>query len=164
MKIEITYKHKNDGSIKAFELTLERYYDPIEEGKNYEEDSIPQYDQTIDYIRDFNADINEDVLEYSILSIHGSVESDKIIKTTYFENGSDLIYRKDFTGWELIIQSIRIAENCAVITRMERPDSNSDWININFNTVLNYNNKELGNERWFSAKDGEYIKQNINVH
>ena len=161
MKIEITYKHKNNDSIKVVELTPEQYYDPIDEGENYEEDSIPQYDQTIDYIRDFDSDVSTDVLEYSILKIHGSVESDKSIKTTYFGNGSDLIYSIDHAGWELIIQSIRVAENCSVITRMERANSDSDWININFNTGLNYDNKEAGNETWFSANAGDYIKQNI---
>jgi len=37
MKIKITYKYKNDDSIKVIELTPEQYYDPIDEGENYEE-------------------------------------------------------------------------------------------------------------------------------
>jgi len=123
-------------------------------------DSIPQYDQTVDFIRDFYPDVTADALEYSILNIQGSVESDKSIKTTYFGNESDLIYSIDHTGWELIIQSIRVAENCIVITRMERENATSDWTNISFTTGLNYDNKEAG-ETWFSAKNGEYIKQHI---
>ena len=149
----------------AFELTPEQYYEPIEQGENYEDDCIPQYDRTINYINDFDSRITdritEDELEYSIIKIQESIKSDRTLKTTYFGNESDLIYSIDNEGWELIIQSIRVADNCIVITRMERANTNSEWINISYSTGLNYKVEDLGREIWYSAKNGEYIRQNI---
>ncbi|WP_018343851.1 hypothetical protein [Cytophaga aurantiaca] len=161
MKIEITYKYKNKTSVESVDLTAEQYFDPIDEDENYEDDSIPRYDQTVDYIIEVDSTITEEDLEYSILEIQDSIESDKSIKTTYFGNESQLLYRIDYDGFELIIQSIRVAENCIVVTRMERPDTKSEWINISYSTILNYKKEHSGEETLYSAKAGEYIRKNI---
>jgi hypothetical protein len=161
MKIEVTYKLKDSQSINVFELTPEQYFDPIIEGENYEFDSIPKFGDTIDYIKRVEISITKNKLDYSIVKITGSVQSDSTLKTIYFGNESELRYYIDYEGRELIIQSIRIAENCIVITRMERDNLNSEWTNINYSTGLNYENELHGQEIWYSAKNGEYIKKII---
>lgn len=163
MNIKITYKCKNNILTTSFELTTQQYYETIEEGENYEDDCIPKYDQTIDYIIDFDSTVTEELLEYSILKIQDSIKSNKNITTTYFGNKSQLIHSISDTGWELIIQSIRIAENCIAITRMERADSKSSWTNISYSTGLNYENNQSGKEIWYSANEGEYIRKNITL-
>ncbi len=161
MKIEIIYKLKDSESTNVFELTPEQYFDPIIEGENYEDDSIAQFGDTIDYIKRVDKSITENDLDFSIIKIQGSLKSDSTLKTIYFGNESELRYFVDYEGRELIIQSIRIAENCIVITRMERDNLDSEWINISYMTGLNYKNELHGREIWYFAKDGEYIRQNL---
>jgi hypothetical protein len=163
MTIEITYKHKNRESTNTFELTPEQYFDPVIEGENYENDSIAQFGDTIDYIKRADSSITENELEYSILKIQGSIKTDSTLRTIYIGNESELRYFVDYEGLELIVQSIRIAENCIVITRMERNNLNSEWTNISYSTGLNYKNESFGREIWYSANKGEYIKQNIST-
>ncbi len=162
MKIEITYKFKDSELTKKFELTPEQYFDPIVEGENYENDSIEQFGDTIDYIKRVDISITENDLEYSILKIQGSIKSDSTLRTTYYGNETEFRYFVDYEGWELIVQSIRIAENCIVINRMERDNINSEWTNISYLTGLNYKNESHGREIWYSATKGEYIKRNLN--
>ena len=87
-------------------------------------------------------------------------KSDFVTRTNYYGNDTTVVYRKDKDGFELIVQSIRVATNCIVITRLERPNSFSEWANINLNIGLNYNGDE-GEEKWFSSKNGEFINKPI---
>jgi hypothetical protein len=159
MKIEVTYKLKDSESTKVFELAPEQYFDPIIEGENYEIDSIPKFGDTIDYIKIVDLSITENKLDYSIIKIIDSIQSDSSLKTIYFGNESELRYYLDSVGRELIVQSIRVAENCIVVTRMERDSLNSEWTNISYSIGLNYKNELHGQEIWFSGKNGEYIKK-----
>ena len=159
MKIEIIYKFKNSELIKNFNLAPEQYFDGIIDGENYERNNIAKFGDTIDYIKRFEDSITENDLDYSILKIQGSLESDSILKTTYFGNETELRYLVNNDGWELIVQSIRIAENCIIINRMERDNVNSDWSNISFSTGLNYKDESNGHEVWYSATKGEYLKK-----
>jgi hypothetical protein len=161
MNIRITYKLKNIDTIKSIYLTPEQYYDPIEKGQSFEENSIAKFGDTIDYITEFDVFVNAELIEYSLLEIMNSLKSDMKLKTTYFGNESELRYLKDSTGWELIVQSIKVTTNCIVITRMERNGIDSEWKCINFTTGINYINEEYGKEIWLSAHKGEYINHII---
>lgn len=164
MKIEIIYKFKNSELIKNFNLTPEQYFDGITYGENYERNTIAKFGDTIDYIKRFEDSITENDLDFSILKIQGSLESDSILKTTYFGNETELRYLVNNDGWELIVQSIRIAENCILINRMERDNVNSEWSNISFSTGLNYKDESNGHEVWYSATQGEYIKKILAIN
>ncbi|MDP1725360.1 MAG: hypothetical protein Q8M15_01150 [Bacteroidota bacterium] len=161
MTIEIIYKLKDSESTNVIVLTPEQYFDSIIEGENYENDSIAQFGDTIDYIKRVEISITENDLDNSILKIQGSIRSDSTLRTTYYGNETEFRYFVDYEGRELIVQSIRIAENCMVINRMERDNINSEWTNISYSTGLNYKNESHGREIWYSATKVEYIKRNL---
>lgn len=161
MDIILSYKIKNSDFIEVLRLTAEEYFDKIQEHENFENDAIAKYDKEQYYILDFNPDISLDELEYTTVELTNSNKSDFVTRTNYYGNDTTVIYRKDKNGFELIVQSIRVATNCIVITRLERPNSFSEWTNINLNIGLNYNQVDNGKEKWFSSKNGEFINKPI---
>jgi hypothetical protein len=161
MNIILTYKLKKSDSIELIKLTPEQYFDKIAEGENLEDDAIAKYDQEGNYILDILPGIQFDDLDYTTVELTGSINSDFVTKTTYYGNDTKVIYRKDKSGFELLIQSIQVAINCIVITRMERQNNSSEWTNINLNVGMNYNKNDQDEEKWYSSKDGELINQRI---
>ena len=161
MDIILSYKIKNSDTLNVIRLTAEQYFDKIEKDENIEDNAIAKYDQEHFYILDYNPDISLDQLEHTTIELNGSNKSDFITKTNYYGNDTTVVYRKDKNGFELIIQSIRVTTNCIVITRLERPNSISDWTNINLNVGLNYKKDDDGEEKWFSPKKGDFISKLI---
>ena len=156
MKIKIEYKLRDNNSLALVHLDPSVYFDPIDLGENFEDDTIPKYDDTVKYILDNDNSLKKESIEYTLLTISESSKSDKIEKITYIGNGNESRYTKDYTGWELIVQSIKVAENCIVITRMERENALSEWHNISYSTILN---PSTDKEIYYSS--GEYIKDII---
>lgn len=161
MEIEIRFKLKNNSDSFNFSLTPEQYYDMINDNETYEEDGVPKFDEAKGYLTSFDNSISLDTVEQAIIEIKNSNDNDHTIKTFYLGQGSSLIiHREDKNGYELIIQSIKIANNCAVVTRMDRNDSSSDW-RISSSIGLNCELENIGEEKWYSVINGEFINGNI---
>jgi hypothetical protein len=156
MKIQIEYKLRDNNNIVIFHLDPSVYFDPIDLGENFEDDAIPKFWDTIEFILENDKSIKKESIEYTLLTITESLKSDKVEKITYLHNDNELRYTRDFKGWELIIQSIRVATNCIVNTRMERENAESEWHNVSYSTFLN---PSTDREIYYSS--GEYIKDII---
>jgi hypothetical protein len=156
MKIQIEYKLRDNNNIALVHLDPSVYFDTVDLGENFEDDAIPKYGDTIKFILENDKSIKKESIEYTSLTISDSLKSDKVEKITYLHNDNELRYTIDFKGWELIVQSIKVAENCIVITRMERESVLSEWHNISYSTLLN---PSTDNEIYYSS--GDYIKDNI---
>lgn len=157
MKIYLTYKLKNKNSIEEIVINPKEYFEDLE-NDNYDE-AIAKHDNEWQYILELNPLLCIQDFEYSSAELRGSKNSDFIIKTNHFDNETKIKYRKENSGYEIIIQCIQIAKNCISITRMERDNFHSEWKNININLALNYNGGE--NEKWYNSKKGDYINQII---
>ena len=154
MKIELRYKLINQNQVEVVILNENEYFDPILEQENIEDDAIPKYNDT----RDYHPQINKNIFEWDELIISNSKYSDKQIRTEYYANGeSQLIYRKDLDGYELIIQSIIISNNEVFVSRMERAGINKQWKPINISLGVDY--KSFGKEKWYNLKKGELKPQ-----
>ena len=157
MDIDIKYRLQDKG-IFSFKLTPSEYYKITDKG-NFEDIDIPKYDDPRQYVTSVNKDTDSHQIEQTEITISNSIKSDTVIKTTYFTEITKLIHRKDKDGFELIIQEIQVADNCIVITRMERDNVNDSWKNVNYNIGLNVFDNQT-NERWFNSLKGEF--PNIN--
>lgn len=156
MIITFEYKIKGLTDLKHFTLTPEEYFDELEPNENYVDDGVTTYIDTVDYILDKDQEIQLSEIEYFIEKISGGTKIDTTVKTVYFADGeSKLIHRKDEVGYELIIQSFRVAENGLVITRIQRSNPDEDW-HISGSLGLNYKGQE--DEKWYSLVQGEYLK------
>ena len=160
MNIQLTYKLRETSIINEINLCPEEYFESIEQNENFEDDGIAKYNEEWFYILDLISNLKVSDFEFTTVELRGSLKSDFLIKTNHYGNDTIIIYRKDKNGYELMIQSLKIAKNCLVITRMERENSTSEWININLNTGVNYN-KNDENEKWYSLSNGEIMDKFI---
>ncbi|NME72808.1 hypothetical protein [Flammeovirga aprica] len=162
MKITIEYKLILENDLKILSLSPELYFDPIGSDENFEEDGIEKYSDPREYINEYdNNSVLLDELDYVTILISESIESDKRIKTIYYDKGeSRFIHRKDKNGFELIIQSFKIAENGIFNCRMERESSIKEW-KIQSGIGLNYKVEHRGEEKWLSLLKGEFIKKEL---
>jgi hypothetical protein len=156
MKIQIEYKLRDNSNIALLHLDPSVYFDPIDLGENFEDDAIPKFGDTIEFILESDNSIKRETIEYILLTISESLKSDKVEKITYLHSDNELRHTRDFKGWELIVQSIRVATNCIVITRIERENAESEWQNVSYSSVLN---PSTDAEMYYSS--GEYIKDAI---
>lgn len=158
MDIEIKYKLVDHEEFVIFSLTPELYYDELDKNETFAEEGIPRFNKAKDYLQELAKTVPLDKIESTIIEIKNS-DNDQIIKTTYFGKGqSELTHRKDKKGYELIIQDIRIATNCILITRLERDNSESEW-KFTSSIGLNYETHHAGQEVWYSSSKGEFINQ-----
>jgi hypothetical protein len=161
MDIEIKYKLIDNENVEQFKLTPEVYFDSLDENENFEEDGIPRYQHTLDYLTEFDNSIPTEKIEFTLIEIRNSIKSDHKIKTNYFGQGqSDVIYRKDKDGYELIIQSIKVTTNSILISRMQRKDSDSEW-EISSSIGVNYEAENTEKENWYSVTEGEFVNQTL---
>jgi len=159
MDIEIKYKLVDNEEVEQIKLTPEIYFDPLNKNENFEDDGVPRFQKVKKYLTDHDNSFPVEKLEFAIIEIRNSIKSDHKITTNYFGHGkSEVIYRKDKDGYELIIQSIKVTINCIHLSRMERKDNNSDW-KISSSIGLNYEKENTDDEVWYSATNGEFINQ-----
>jgi hypothetical protein len=157
MEIKVGYKFKNTTDYFYFRLMPEEYYDTLGINESYEKDGVPKFNDAKEYVNNHDKLISIENIEQTIIEIKNSVNNDHSIKTYYLGQGqSMLIYRKDNDGYELIIQSIKITKNCNQITRIERFNNSMDW-NISSSIGLNCEPDSIGEEKWYSVTNGEYI-------
>ena len=155
MQIQYRYKLLNSERIQTIVLTESEYYDPIWDQENYEDNAVPKYNDS----RNYQPEIDKMLFEWDELIIFGSIKNDKVIKTEYFAEGkSNLTYRNDANGYELIIQAFLISSKDIYISRMERNGINEPWVNTNFNLGANFEGGD--NEKWYNLKKGELKNDN----
>jgi hypothetical protein len=160
MNIQITYKLLDNAELFRFDITPQNYFDLIANNENFENHGVAKFNNAKEYLIQQGISVPLDHLEYTLIEISNSIHSDHSIKTNYFGAGqSEVTYRKDKSGFELIIQSFKIATNSIHITRMERNTFDSDW-KISSSIGLNYE-KKSGEEIWYSATKGEFIHQTL---
>lgn len=160
MDIEIKYRLRDNGTF-SLKLPADKYY-TITDKKNFEDIDIPKHSDARQYVTDANKNIDTNQIEQTEIIISNSVKSDTIIRSKYFTEITKLIHRKDKNGYELIIQEIQVADNCVVITRMERDNVNDNWNNVNYNIGLNVFDSQT-NERWFNSLKGEFPSANADT-
>lgn len=131
IQIRITYKVRNVLSSRSIELSPEDYFDPLEEGENYQEDGTPKYNHTWQYL---NKAVDE--LEWVIEEVSGTTE-DRIIRTEFLKDGINwMIHRRDKSGYEEIIHNTEIASNISHIIRTHKASEGIWTVNTN---VIYYN-------------------------
>lgn len=150
MKILCRYKLTNSDLVQSIALKPSDYFNPISDKENFEDDAIPKFDDSRNYL----PEIKEPKFEWDEIIITESLRSDKIIRTEYFSDGkSQLTVRKDKDGYELILQSVLISATQIFISRMERDGLSDTWKNTSFRLGVNFEDGE--NEKWFNLKKGE---------
>jgi len=150
MEIKCKYKLSNSESINTIVLDGSEYYEPLLVGENLEDDAIPKYNDTRDYV----SGVENELFEWCELIISGTIKNDTVIRTEYYAKGkSELTCRKDFDGYELIIQSFLIRSNEVYISRMERTGLNEPWVNTDFSLGVNFEGGS--DEMWYNLKEGE---------
>ena len=153
MDILLTYKILDKNEVLSFKLRTDQYLD-VTDTENYENTDIPIYNDAREYVSAFDKGIDVQTIEWTKLIFSNSIKSDGFIHAKYFPKNSLFLHRKDVKGFELIIQDIQVSENCVVVTRMERENSESEWKNINYSIGTNINGAE---ERWLNPLKGELM-------
>ena len=141
--IKITYKMVKRETPDILELTPEDYFDPLPSTENYQEDGIPKYNHTWEYLDN----ISPDELEWITEEISGTYE-DRVIRTEFLENGYDnwMTHRRDKSGYEEIIHNTEILPNIGHTVRIDR-NSEGVW---KVNTNIVHYDSGTPNERWVS--------------
>jgi hypothetical protein len=160
MHFILKYKLIGEDSTQENKITPEQYYEVFEPNENFEKDCIAKYNAEKFYIKMFK-EIDLNKLEFTSIELINSEKSDFITKTNYFGHETQIVYRKDKNGFELIIQTIQVTTNTIVITRMERENNLCEWKNIDICAGVNFLKNQ--NEEWYSIKTGKIINHLIPI-
>lgn len=163
MEITIEYKMLNDSEIKKITLTPSAYFDELEYNENFEEDGVQKHQDPKKYLEENIESKHLNNIEFIKETIVINLIPTKTITTHYFANGqSIMINRKDINGYESIIQSFKIANNCVLTSKIERNNHSDKWL-IQSSIGLNYEETHVGNEKWYSPLKGEFLDTTITI-
>jgi hypothetical protein len=121
MEIKITYFLKKEQETRTINLSPEEYFDPLEPGETFEENGVPTYQYTFDYI---GCSANE--LKWSIEKISSS-KGTRILRSQYLDGDRSMMeHIIDPDGSEEIIHSNQIEKDKWHIIRTYK-SSNGSW-------------------------------------
>ena len=130
MEIVIVYQTWNDKSPLRLTLTPEEYFDPIQPGETFEQDAIPKFNHTWQYLR-----VPRDSLKWSMEHRSGTSD-DTVFLTQYMDGGrSWMNHRSDPNGYEEIVQCTQLDECRCHIIRAVKIAPNGRWA-VSYNGLI----------------------------
>ncbi|TWU50690.1 hypothetical protein Poly51_39830 [Rubripirellula tenax] len=121
IKIDIWYRLRDADSDGHLSLTPESYFDPVDTHETYEQDGIPRFNFTWQYL-----DVPRDRLLWSIERRAGT-EDDATFSTQYFDGGRTTVnHRSDPNGYEELIHAFDFGGTYFTVRSFKQPDGR--WV------------------------------------
>lgn len=117
--IEILYKRRSEEGVQRLVLGREEYYDALEPGERYEEDSVARFDHAVDYL-----EVAPEALEWTRLT----GEDGTVVVERFSAQGRVRIWhRRDADGGQELCLTTTLAPGRHHLARLSL-DSTGDWI------------------------------------
>jgi hypothetical protein len=130
MEIEIVYQTWESDQPARLKLSPEAYFDPLEPGDTYQENGIPRYNETWQYL-----DVPRSRLKWACERRSGTW-FDTTFLTQYLDSGrSWLTHRVDPDGYEEMIHVTQLDDSTCHIIRTVKPAAAARWA-VCLNSVI----------------------------
>ncbi|OGU66979.1 MAG: hypothetical protein A2499_17485 [Stygiobacter sp. RIFOXYC12_FULL_38_8] len=121
MEIRISYKLKEHLEIKSLLLTPEEYFDPIEANESFEDNGVPRFNSTYEYIG-----LTAKELKWAIIKITCD-KGISYLRSQYLDGDRSMMeHTIDYDGSEVIIHSNEIEKDKWHIIKIHKT-LNSSW-------------------------------------